>query len=56
MTDQFPIAPPIEPMLAKLATEIPGGGFLFEPTWVLGLAGCDGQRRTDARDSGMTQA
>jgi ATP-dependent DNA ligase len=30
----FPIAPPIEPMLAKLAEEIPGGrGFLFEPKW-----------------------
>jgi len=33
-TPLFPIAPPIEPMLAKLATEIPGGeGFLFEPKW-----------------------
>jgi len=30
----FPIAPPIEPMLAKLADEIPdGGGFLYEPKW-----------------------
>src|SRR5688500_12899092 len=30
----FPIAPPIEPMLAKLADDIPGGGtFLFEPKW-----------------------
>jgi ATP-dependent DNA ligase len=28
------VAPPIEPMLAKLAEEIPGGeGFLFEPKW-----------------------
>ena len=34
MTTPFPIAPPIEPMLAKLATEIPDGdGFLFEPKW-----------------------
>src|SRR3954463_2204320 len=30
----FPIAPPIEPMLAKLAEELPpGGGFLYEPKW-----------------------
>jgi ATP-dependent DNA ligase len=30
----FPIEPPIEPMLAKLADEIPDeGGFLFEPKW-----------------------
>jgi ATP-dependent DNA ligase len=30
----FPIAPPIEPMLAKPAEEIPRGGrFLFEPKW-----------------------
>lgn len=30
----FPIAPPIEPMLAKLAHELPReGGFLFEPKW-----------------------
>src|SRR5579872_6265742 len=30
----FPIEPPIEPMLAKLATELPpAGGFLFEPKW-----------------------
>ena len=28
------VAPPIEPMLAKLADEIPaGGGFLYEPKW-----------------------
>ncbi len=34
MTNRFPIAPPIEPMLAKLATEIPAGdGFHFEPKW-----------------------
>src|SRR5438876_6178853 len=32
--DQFPIAPPIEPMLAKLADALPdGGSFLFEPKW-----------------------
>ena len=30
----FPIAPPIEPMLAKLADEIPAdGAFLYEPKW-----------------------
>jgi ATP-dependent DNA ligase len=30
----FPIEPPIEPMLAKLAEELPAdGGFLFEPKW-----------------------
>ena len=30
----FPIEPPIDPMLAKLATELPvGDGWLFEPKW-----------------------
>jgi len=30
----FPIEPPIEPMLAQLATELPpGDGWLFEPKW-----------------------
>jgi ATP-dependent DNA ligase len=30
----YPIAPPIEPMLAKLATELPpAGDMLFEPKW-----------------------
>ena len=29
----FPIPPPVEPMLAKLATEIPAGPFLYEPKW-----------------------
>jgi ATP-dependent DNA ligase len=30
----FPIEPPVEPMLAKLATELPEGeGWLFEPKW-----------------------
>jgi ATP-dependent DNA ligase len=33
--DVFPIAPPVEPMLAKLADDLPpdGGAFLFEPKW-----------------------
>jgi ATP-dependent DNA ligase len=31
---EFPIAPPIEPMLAKLADDLPAAGnFLFEPKW-----------------------
>jgi ATP-dependent DNA ligase len=31
---KFAIEPPIEPMLAKLATALPeGGGYLFEPKW-----------------------
>jgi ATP-dependent DNA ligase len=30
----FALTPPIEPMLAKLAEELPtGGGFLYEPKW-----------------------
>ncbi|MEN3340096.1 MAG: hypothetical protein V7647_3772 [Acidobacteriota bacterium] len=30
----FPLTPPIEPMLAKLADELPeGSGFLYEPKW-----------------------
>ena len=30
----FPIAPPVDPMLAKLATVLPeGDGWLFEPKW-----------------------
>jgi ATP-dependent DNA ligase len=30
----FPVAPPIEPMLAKLSETLPvGGGFLYEPKW-----------------------
>jgi ATP-dependent DNA ligase len=33
-TQAFPIAPPIEPMLAKLADALPGGGdLLYEPKW-----------------------
>ncbi|MFN2646647.1 MAG: ATP-dependent DNA ligase [Burkholderiales bacterium] len=32
--DAYPIAPPIEPMLAKLADELPPTGeYLFEPKW-----------------------
>ena len=34
MASPFAIAPPIEPMLAKLATELPqGDAFLYEPKW-----------------------
>jgi ATP-dependent DNA ligase len=29
----FAIEPPIEPMLAKIADELPRGGFLYEPKW-----------------------
>jgi ATP-dependent DNA ligase len=29
----FAIAPPVEPMLAKLATGLPAGDFLYEPKW-----------------------
>src|SRR5882672_9173249 len=29
----FPIAPPVEPMLAKLSTELPVGDYLYEPKW-----------------------
>jgi ATP-dependent DNA ligase len=29
----FAVAPPIEPMLAKLAEELPTGAFLYEPKW-----------------------
>ncbi len=33
-TPRFPIEPPIEPMLARLATDLPEGeGWLFEPKW-----------------------
>ncbi len=29
-----PVTPPLEPMLARVAAEIPGGGgFLYEPKW-----------------------
>jgi ATP-dependent DNA ligase len=34
MANQFPVAPPIEPMLAKLAEALPPeGAHLFEPKW-----------------------
>jgi ATP-dependent DNA ligase len=34
LPNAFPISPPIEPMLAKLAEELPrGDGFLYEPKW-----------------------
>ena len=29
----FPIAPPVEPMLARLADTLPAGKFLYEPKW-----------------------
>jgi ATP-dependent DNA ligase len=32
-TASFAVAPPIEPMLAKLADELPTGPFLYEPKW-----------------------
>ena len=32
-TTGFAIAPPLEPMLAKLSTELPAGDYLFEPKW-----------------------
>ncbi|HSL20214.1 MAG TPA: ATP-dependent DNA ligase [Vicinamibacterales bacterium] len=34
MTPSFPVEPPIEPMLSKVAEELPSGeGFLYEPKW-----------------------
>src|SRR5690348_5366841 len=33
MSLDFAIDPPIEPMLAKLATALPEGRFLYEPKW-----------------------
>ena len=33
MPNAFALPPPIEPMLAKLAEEIPAGDFLYEPKW-----------------------
>ena len=29
----YPIAPPVEPMLAKLADDVPEGDYLYEPKW-----------------------
>jgi len=50
----FPLEPPIEPMLAKLATELPAGdGWLFEPKWdgFRAIVFRDGQRiYTQSRD------
>jgi ATP-dependent DNA ligase len=31
--DDFPIPPPVEPMLSKVAEGIPDGPFLYEPKW-----------------------
>ena len=33
MPNTFAIEPPVEPMLAKLATEVPAGEFFYEPKW-----------------------
>jgi ATP-dependent DNA ligase len=45
----FPIAPPIEPMLATLAESIPSdGGYLFEPKW-------DGFRAIVYRGTGASE-
>ena len=33
MPNTFAIEPPIEPMLAKLAEDVPAGDFLYEPKW-----------------------
>src|SRR4029450_6528138 len=44
-TSGFAIEPPIEPMLAKLADELPSGAFLYEPKW-------DGFRAVVFRDGG----
>src|SRR5262245_33585096 len=41
----YPIEPPVEPMLARLADELPAGGFLYEPKW-------DGFRAIVFRGSG----
>jgi len=44
---EFPLAPPIEPMLAKISEEIPdGGNWLYEPKW-------DGFRAIVFRGSGQ---
>ena len=50
----FPIEPPVEPMLAKLADEIPHGDFLFEPKWdgfrALVFRGGPGEIHLQSRD------
>ena len=33
MPDRFAIAPPVEPMLAKLTEALPAGEYLYEPKW-----------------------
>nr|WP_198683679.1 ATP-dependent DNA ligase [Peristeroidobacter agariperforans] len=33
MPDSSPVQPPVEPMLAKLADEVPVGDYLYEPKW-----------------------
>jgi ATP-dependent DNA ligase len=33
MADDFPIAPPVAPMLARIAETVPDGQFLYEPKW-----------------------
>src|SRR6186713_3090433 len=33
MVHYYAVKPPIEPMLAKLAEELPAGDFLYEPKW-----------------------
>src|SRR5918995_3064670 len=33
MTVQLAVKPPVEPMLAKLADELPVGAYLYEPKW-----------------------
>ena len=46
MADGYPIDPPVEPMLARIAKTLPAGGsFLYEPKW-------DGFRAIVFRGSG----
>src|SRR4051794_26305990 len=42
----LPVTPPLEPMLARLAREIPVGGYLYEPKW-------DGFRCLAYREGGV---
>ena len=51
----YPIEPPVEPMLAKLADTVPiGGGYLFEPKWdgfrALVFRGGEGEVYIQSRD------
>ena len=53
---EFPIAPPVEPMLAALAEALPAGGdFLFEPKWdgfrAIVYRGGPGELYIQSRDS-----